>query len=181
MTDQEYKFEVEPETLCETDWLVAKKTKPLRAKPINTIIADQTVAHKFLLVTLEGSQMLRANSMVCIGLVEDDAWQQTVEKLHKQYTPAEVDADGWTLFVPKPEARRDVIQIHCPDKFELQAQWGERQADGTFLQEGESGDYVLRNADEDHGIDASGLWDCWIVKQCIFEATYEIEEADEST
>ena len=177
MTDIDLLMRVEPTEIA--NWLVAKKTKPLRAKPINTILADQTVANKFLLATLEGSQMLKANSMVCIG-DDDDVWQQTVEKLHKQYTPTEVDADGWTIFVPKPEARRDVIQIHCPDKFQLQAQWGERQADGTFLQEGESGDYLLRNADDDHGAE-NGLWDCWIVKKCIFEATYEIEEEAEES
>ena len=175
---------------AELSWGVAKKTKPIRVKPINTILADETVAHKFLLATLEGSQMLKANSMVCIG-DDDDAWQQTAEKLHKQYTPEAVDADGWTTFVPKPEAVRDWAQICFSDefqeahgtKFALIAQWGERQSDGSFLQYGEHGDYILRSADPDHGADSSELWDCWIVARKIFEATYEKqkEESEEGS
>ncbi len=45
----------------------AKKTKPLKAKHIQHLFTDASVVSKFLLATLEGNQMLKGNSMVCIG------------------------------------------------------------------------------------------------------------------
>lgn len=83
----------------------ARKTKPIKARPINTILnkSDQSVMEKLLLATLEGSQALKAGSFVCWG-VDNDVWQQAKDKLHKKYIPTEVDEDGWTTFVPKEGA-----------------------------------------------------------------------------
>jgi hypothetical protein len=151
----------------------AKKTKPIRVKAMQTLLTDPTLIEKFLLDTIEGHQMLKGGSMVCIGS-EGEAWQQTHKGLHKAYNPT-LSEDGWVTFEPKPEAEREYFEVPLGNgKFAIKAQWGERQADGTFLQFGEGGDYIFRNADEDHGVDANGQEDVWIVKRNIRFATYEL-------
>ena len=131
--------------------------------------------------------MLKANSMVCVSMGADgqplgDIWQQDEEKLHKQYDPVHVFSDGWVRFKPKPEAEREYTQIHIGYidsenslPFSIRAQWGEHQSDGTYLQHGKSGDYILRSADSDHGVDENGQQDIWIVAKEVFEATYEVQ------
>ena len=147
----------------------ASKTKPLKAKPINTIMTDMSIASKFLLATLEGQQSLRHDSFVCIG-DDDDAWQQPREKLLAKYNIVDVDVDGWMTCVPKEGNEVNVIKVTehfgCADGFKLVAQWGEEQDDGTFLQSGEQGDYILQNPED--------LMDLWIVAKKVFETTYEI-------
>jgi hypothetical protein len=82
----------------------AKKVKPIKARPLNTILdkGDQTLSvwEKMLLSTLEGAQSLKRDAFICWG-VNNDVWQQAPNKLHDKYTPTEVDVDGWTTFVPK--------------------------------------------------------------------------------
>lgn len=148
-------------------FVTVKKNKPLIAKPMQTLLNDERVMNSFLLSTLEGTQMLKANSMVCIGVC-GDIWQQDRDKLHKAYKPVEVQEDGWVKFEPKPESERDACQIACLDpesEFKLVAQWGTRQTDGSFVQTGHSGDYVLRSKEDPT--------DVWIVEKSIFDRTYE--------
>jgi hypothetical protein len=169
---------VEKNTLIDPNSLVyttVKKVKPLQAKPMQCFINwsarsnDKKVLMHFLLNTLEGMQMLKADSMVCVGIC-GDVWQQDRDKLHKAYTPTEVGEDGWITFVPKPEAERDACQIEFDGtgKFYLKAQWGDKQVDGSFLQTGNTGDYILRSKED--------LTDVWIVAKSVFERTYEIKE-----
>jgi len=86
------------------DYGKARKVKPIKARPINTILdkgeQSQSVWEKLLLATLEGSQPLKRGSVICWG-VNDDVWQQTVKKLHDKYQPTEMDEDGWVTYVPK--------------------------------------------------------------------------------
>jgi hypothetical protein len=152
---------VSPTTLI---FVTVKKVKPLQAKPMQCLLNDKRVMTNFLLNTLEGTQMLKANSMVCIGVC-GDVWQQDIDKLHKAYTPVEVDEEGWITFVPKPEARRDACQIFC--KFNIMAQWGTKQTDGSFVQTGNDGDYILRSKED--------IDDVWIVAKKVFESTYQFE------
>ena len=82
----------------------ARKTKPIKARPINTILdkddGEQSVFEKVLLSTLEGSQPLKRGSFICWG-VDNDVWQQDGKKLHQKYTPISMDEYGWVTFEPK--------------------------------------------------------------------------------
>ena len=159
-------------------FVAAKKTKSIKVRPIQTLLSDETFLNKLLLATLEGSQMLKASSMVCVGPA-GDIWQQTQAKLHKQYTPVELGVDGWVTFVPKPENERDACEITLASKvlqqslapgegvFTIKAQWGEQRPDGTFTQKGKSGDYVLRSQEDPTEV--------WIVARSVFENTYELK------
>lgn len=155
--------------VAQLQFVIGSKVKPIRVKSLQTLLHDETVLNKFLLATLEGTQMLRASAMVCIG-PDGDMWQQTKERLHKQYTPIELDTDGWVTFQPKPENERDVCEITldgCLDgEFFVNAQCGERQADGSFVQKGKSGDYVVRSREDPT--------DIWIVARTVFNNTYEL-------
>jgi len=146
-----------------------KKVKPIKAKPINSILVDDSVVAKFLLDTLEGTQMLKANSMVCVGEV-GDVWQQDCDKLHKAYTPTYYSPDGWCEFEPKPENERDICEITLGDceigegEFVIEAQWGTRQSNGKFLQTGKSGDFIARSQEDPS--------DVWIIDRKVFLSTY---------
>lgn len=48
----------------------ATKTKPVKAKPLDSILVDPSVLHRFLLNTIEGHQTLIPGSMVCISQEE---------------------------------------------------------------------------------------------------------------
>jgi len=91
-----------------------KKTKPIKARPINTILdktdSEQSVFEKMLLSTLEGAQTLGRNVFICWGC-DNDVWQQTKQKLTDQYTLTDTDEDGWTTWTPKPEAERNGFQV----------------------------------------------------------------------
>lgn len=91
-----------------------QKTRPIKAKPLSLIIIDKSVESKILLATLEGNQDLKASSFVCWG-VDNDVWQQAGDKLHAKYTPVSVDANGWTLFQPKPDSPVNACQIEEKD------------------------------------------------------------------
>lgn len=152
----------------------AKKTKPIKAKAINTILSDPTVQAKVLLATLEGNQTLKANSFVCVG-VDGDYWQQAVDKILAKYTIESVDPNGWLTCVPKPENETNACQILAADHklgphggFSVIGQWGEeRMLDGkkVYLQYGVDGDCVMQNIND--------LADVYRIDQKMFRSTYE--------
>jgi hypothetical protein len=94
----------------ELAYRLARKVKPMKAKPISTILHDDTVASKIVLATLEGHQAAKANSYVCWG-VDNDVWQQTEAKLHSSYNLVHVDPDGWIHCEPKDDAPRNACQV----------------------------------------------------------------------
>lgn len=149
----------------------ATKTKSIKAKPLANLMADRSILAKFLLDTLEGNQVLKANSMVCLGAA-GDVWQQAPNKLLGKYTVTNVDEEGWLTCEPKPDNEVLAVQIsedECgPDGFTLIGQWGdERIVDGKqqFLQYGTVGDYVLQSVTDPT--------DRWIVKRGLYESTYD--------
>ena len=155
------------------EFRTAKKIKHLIAKPMQDILKDKTIVHKFLLASMEGEQVLKTNSMVCIGN-EDDAWQQEPATLLKKYNVTGYTDDGWAICEPKPENENWACQIpedHPP--FSVICLWGrEFMVDGqqVFLLFGKPGDYVLRSKTDPN--------DVWIVDQKLFRSTYEIEGDD---
>ena len=96
------------------DYVDVKKTVPIKARPINTILdkgeGELSIFEKMLLGTLEGSQTLKRDAFICWG-VDNDVWQQAKKKIDDQYTLTDVDCDGWLTFTPKPEAERNGSQI----------------------------------------------------------------------
>ena len=55
------------ETASITDWRIASKTRPIKAKPLISLMVDRKVASKFLLDTLEGHEPLGDGSIICVG------------------------------------------------------------------------------------------------------------------
>jgi len=145
-------------------WFTATKTKPIKAKHMQNIMADTSILAKFLFDTLEGTQMLKANSMICLG-EGNDAWQQPQDKLLEKYDIIIIDDDGWMICNPKPENEVFCTGITDGD-FRIKAQWGTRMQDGTYEQEGKDGDYVLHSKTDKE--------DFWIVRRSFFKSTYDI-------
>jgi hypothetical protein len=150
---------------------IATKTKCIKAKILSQIIVDPKGFDMLLLDTLEGLQAPIPTAMACIGIDTDDPWQQDQEKLFQKYTVIAVDDNGWLMCQPMPDNEREAFQV-TPEMcypgnptFRIVGQWGGEQPDGTFLQFGEAGDYILRDPDDPT--------DCYIVKKAIFESTYE--------
>ncbi len=148
---------------------LAKKTKPLRAKHIQHLMTDISILSKLPLSTLEGRQTINANSMICLG-VEGEAWQQTSKNLLKKYNVTGLDESGWLICEPKPDNEVWAAQTagDADEQFKIIAQWGEIQPNGTFLQYGKSGDYVLQSKTDPT--------DIWIVAEKIFDSTYTFME-----
>lgn len=161
-------------------WRKAKKVKNIYAKPMVGVV-DSVLSQHLQLVTLEGVQGVKPDSMFCIGTTMQDPWQQSAKKLLDKYTVTDV-VNGWLICTPKPDNEVNVYEIDLPigqyieqdpnnrvttsTIVSVKAQWGERQIDGTYLQFGNLGDYVCQNPNDPT--------DVWIVRKAFFESTYEI-------
>jgi hypothetical protein len=150
----------------------AKKTKPIKVKPINSILSDTSVHSKILLATLEGNQTLKTNSFMCWG-IDNDVWQQAEDKLHQKYLLQHIDPDGWIHCVPKADVVALVALIEGKGPlggFSLIGQWGEERAINgkkAYIQYGVSGDYVVQNVTD--------LSDVYRIDKRIFDNTYEFD------
>ena len=91
-------------------WSKASKTKPVKAKPLVTLLVDKTVVNKFLVATLEGNEPLGDGVVICIGK-SGDVWQQTPKKLLQKYNVTSIDNDGWMVCEPKPDNVVNCIQV----------------------------------------------------------------------
>lgn len=163
-----------------TGWHVASKTRPIKAKPLITLLVDRKVTNKFLVDTLEGKEPLGDGSIICVGEA-GDTWQQTQKKLLAKYDVKAIDEDGWMVCEPRPENAVDCIEVwpHIfaeqqrtpgfnPDtEFYIIGQWGGEINGEANAQSGVAGDFICRNR-EDHD-------DCWIVKRKLFLNTYTIK------
>jgi hypothetical protein len=149
----------------------ATKTKAIKAKSIQHILVDNSVFAKFLLATLEGNQVLKAGSMVCIG-ADNDVWQQTQKNLFKKYTVTAVDEQGWLYCEQKPEneVNGGIVEkdLATDGSFGIVGLWGEefcRDGKQVFLQYGKAGDVICQNTENPD--------DQWIVARKMFDATYD--------
>jgi len=146
----------------------ANKVKSILAKHIKDVVSDTTILTKMLLDTLEGTQALAPDSMVCIGAA-NDVWQQTRDKLLAKYDVTAIDNNGWLTCSPKPGVPVNAAQVTeemlaGAYRFGLQAQWGE-EIEGEYFQYGGVGDYICQNPEDPD--------DLWIVRKGMFESTYE--------
>ena len=144
-----------------TTWRVAKKTKPLRAKPMVTLVIDKTVMAKFLIDTLEAREPVSPNAMFCIGET-NDAWQQTPDKLLSKYDVTDVDGDGWMVCTPKPDNSAEFIEAGTAGF--IIGLWGETIDGHENLQAFSPGDCIARNR-QDHD-------DVWVVRRKIWMNSY---------
>jgi len=161
---------LDPNTL--RSWRVARKTKSLRAKPMVTLIVDRSVFAKFLVDTLEAKEPVSADTVFCIGEM-NDAWQQTAKKLLSKYTVEAIDADGWMVCVPKPDNSVEFFEVQSRPGVDVEngapygyiiGQWGETINNRKNLQRFDGGDFIVRNR-EDHS-------DVWVVRRKIWLNSY---------
>ena len=153
----------------------SKKTKPILAKTMTAIIADQTMIPRFLLKTIEGNAECDATAMVCKGIGED-YWVQPKDKVVDRYDFADFADNGWVSMTPKPDKEVDAFQVTramCGSEgFAIRAgNWGEKATvDGeeVMVHFGRPGDYIC--------IDPTDTSDRWIVLRTLFENSYESVE-----
>jgi hypothetical protein len=163
-------------------WTTATKTKNLIARPLCTLITDNSIMSKFLLSTLEGQQVLKEDSIVCVG-IGNDIWQQSKKALLSKYDVTDFTTDGWMVCKPKEGnivqcfevsinnmSMQELDAVVFDDLVEAQeflvyAQWGYLESNGRFTQKGKIGDFICRNPEEPS--------DVWIVARTMFQNTYE--------
>ena len=93
-----------------TGWKIASKTRPIKAKPLISLLVDRKVASKFLVDTLEGHEPLGDGSIICLGEA-GDIWQQTQGKLLQKYVVKSIDADGWMDCEPLPDNAVNCFEV----------------------------------------------------------------------
>lgn len=159
-----------------TDWSIASKTRPIKAKPLINLLVDRTVTSKFLVDTLEGKEPLGDGAIICVGEA-GDIWQQMPKKLLQKYHVTAIDNDGWMVCEPLPDNAVDVVEVNPAavwenqydggDVFYIIGQWGATVREEKNVQTGKVGDFICRNQ-TDHT-------DVWIVRRKLFLNTYIIK------
>lgn len=155
-------------------WSRAKKTSQLRAKPIASIIQDPLILGVFKLETLEATEVLAAEAVLCIGPT-GDVWQQSGKALLKKYTVISIDPAGYLVCEPKPENEvqffeltKDLVGMDSGDDSYvlIQGLYGETILGIPNLQKAKVGDFICRQV-HDHN-------DQWVVQRKIFLNTYTV-------
>jgi hypothetical protein len=173
------------DTTTITDWKVVSNTRPIKAKPLVSLIVDKTVVNKFLVDTLEGKEPLGDGVVICVGEA-GDTWQQMPKKLLQKYSVIAIDNDGWMVCEPLPDNAVDVMEVtsefllrddnaaisrpwicETNNEFWIKGVWGESIMGETNVQMGNVGDFICRNR-TDHS-------DVWIVRRKLFLNTYVIK------
>lgn len=161
-----------------TNWKVATKTRPIKAKPLVSILVDRTITNKFLVDTLEAKEPLGDGVVICVGEA-GDTWQQMPKKLLQKYRVVSIDKDGWMDCEPLPDNAVDCFEVvvdvirekQDPEyptlAFTIIGLWGETINKEKNVQRGVAGDFICRNQ-TDHT-------DVWIVKRKLFLNTYNIK------
>jgi hypothetical protein len=158
---------INPSTIMK--WMVAKKTKNIKAKSSINVMVDRSVLSKFLIDCLEGREPLGDGSMICIGEA-NDIWQQMPKKLIAKYNVIDVDKDGWMICEPRPDNSVNCVEITREfiddySGFYIIGQWGEETPEG-LIQKGVMGDFICQSRTDST--------DVWIVARKIFTNTYNI-------
>jgi len=151
-----------------SNWKVASKTRPIKAKPLVNLMVDRSVVSKFLIDTLEGKEPLGDGVVICLGEA-GDAWQQMPKKLLQKYVVKSIDKDGWMDCEPLPDNAVNCVevtreQVPRADNFTIIGQWGATVGNEKNVQSGEIGDFICQNQTDPT--------DTWIVKRKLFLNTY---------
>lgn len=159
------------ETNTITGWRIATKTRPIKAKPLVSLVVDRSVTSKFLVDTLEGHEPLGDGAVVCVGEA-GDAWQQMPKKLLQKYKVATIDSEGWMVCEPLPDNAVNCVEVDPSDcevngAFSIIGQWGATVDGVANVQKGVAGDFICQNRTDPT--------DVWIVKRKFFLNTYTIK------
>ena len=159
-----------------TFWQTAKKTGGMKAIPVklavNTI--DAKLLQAVVLSTLEGTQALNPNKLLCQGAHGGEFWQQTTEKAMAKYDLVTFDTDGWAVFKPKdgPSAYIQAFQTNLdmagPDGLVklLGASYGTIDTEtGQYFQTGMPGCWIAKLGDKDF----------YIIEEMTFFHTYTVQ------
>ena len=158
-----------------TGWKIASKTRPIKAKPLISLLVDRKVASKFLVDTLEGHEPLGDGSIICLGEA-GDIWQQTQGKLLQKYVVKSIDADGWMDCEPLPDNAVNCFEVIdlatdagiTPNPtFTIVGQWGATVNGEKNVQTGVVGDFICQNRTDPT--------DVWRVARKLFLNTYVIK------
>lgn len=153
-----------------SNWLVGKKTKSIKAKPLISVVVDNSVLSKFLLNTLEGREPLGDGAVLCVG-ESNDIWQQMPKKLLDKYSVTGLTNDGWMICEPRGI---NTVQVHeitnedvnnTSEQCYIVCEWGE-VVDDEMIQRGSVGDFICKSRTDPN--------DVWIVERKIFNNTYVI-------
>lgn len=173
--------------LIKNGWVVAKKTRPIKAKPLVSILVDKSVLSKLVITTLEANEPLGDGAVICIGEA-GDVWQQMPKKLLQKYDVTSIDPEGWMVCDPKPDNSVNCFEVpsigeirdggygkEYPDDraynlgdFCIEGLWGDAGYPqfGKNIQWGNKGDFICQNR-----TDAN---DVWVVRRKFFINTYTI-------
>jgi hypothetical protein len=149
------------------NWKIASKTRPIKAKPLVSLLVDRTVVSKFLVDALEGKEPLGDGVVICVGEA-GDAWQQMPKKLLQKYVVKSIDKDGWMDCEPLPDNAVNCIEVTSDmttdGKFTIIGQWGATIGGEQNVQVGDQGDFICQNQTDPT--------DNWIVRRKLFLNTY---------
>lgn len=141
----------------------AKKTRPIQAKPLSSVLVDASVISKFLIGTLEGKEPVTIANLLCVGEV-GEPWQQSPKALLKKYDITNITAEGWLVCTPKPE---NEVEFYFADKAGyIVGLWGETIDGVANLQAVAVGDAIARQTYDYN--------DQWVVRRNLFDATYSV-------
>ena len=158
-----------------TDWRIASKCRPIKAKPLISILVDRTVTSKFLVDTLEAKEPLGDGVVICVGEA-GDTWQQMPKKLLQKYTVKAIDKDGWLECEPIPDNAVNCVEIsdsQCStdgfnrNVFSIIGLWGATVNGEKNIQTGVAGDFICQNQTDPT--------DVWIVARKLFLNTYAMK------
>jgi hypothetical protein len=161
-----------------TGWNIASKTRPIKAKPLLSLMVDRTVLSRFLVDTLEGHEPLGDGSVICVGEA-GDAWQQMPKKLLQKYDVTQIDVDGWMVCTPKPDNSVNCFEVTSPasnigvhsskedNNFTIVGQWGAVVDGEKNVQTGTVGDFICQSRTDST--------DVWVVRRKLFLNTYIIK------
>ena len=150
-----------------THWQKAKKTAPIFAKHMRSVFSDISVAHRFLIDTIEGKEKVCIDAMLCQGS-KGEYWQQTSINLFEHYNVTRIN-NSWLVCDPKSDYIVDVLEFYCEaeEEYYVQGLFGEDiPGIGTNLQRCLSGDYICRSRTDPA--------DVWVVGKSYFENTHSI-------
>ena len=142
--------------------VVNKADRWFRAWKVEAIWV-KALPHNHAVETMEGNETPLQGDVLCRGKA-GDTWPQRLESLLEKYRPTDAkDADGWTMYEPRPE-HCGVVAAQVEDSFAVETDRGQL--------EGKAGDYLVKeHADAD--IDYPEK--LWIVDRDLFEETYRSE------
>lgn len=153
----------------------AKKTEPVRAKPMSSLLVDPSVMDMFLINSLEGEEPITPSSVFCLGKA-NEPWQQPSASLLRKYDVTAIDDGGWMVCMPKPDAEVEFFifrnGLQDGEEYYIRGAFGKTIDGIPNLQRVKNGDAVCRKP-HDHS-------DQWVVARHLWQTYSVIDQIQES-